>query len=112
MTNTPSIISAAVVPLAGFTGAKLGSFIADVVPTSGPFEGLLASLIGPFGFLVGTLIAIRWLVGQLTESRKETIEHIRVLAELSASCRTVIEQNSEVIESIRQDIQKCKGRQP
>ena len=109
MTNTPSIISAAVVPLAGFTGAKLGSCIGSAIPTAGPFEGLLASLIGPFGFLVGTLIAIRWLVGQLTQSRQETIEHIRALAELSASCKVVIEQNSEVIESIREDIKKFQG---
>lgn len=110
MTNTPAVIAAAVVPLSGFAGLKTGAFLASAMPhDSGTFEAVLAQLLGPFGFLVGTLIAIRWLVKQLEESRKETTDNIRTLAEISTACKSCIEQNTEALESMKEVIGKCKG---
>ena len=110
MTNTPAIIAAAVVPLSGFAGLKTGSFIANAIPQETGFEAVFAQLLGPFGFLVGTLVAIRWLVKQLEESRKETTENIKTLAEISTACKSCIEQNTDALESMKEVIGKCKGK--
>ena len=111
MTNTPNIIAAAVVPLSGFAGMKTGSFLATAIPQSGGvLESFLTQLLGPLGFLVGTLIAIRWLVGQLEASRKENSDNIKTLVETTIACRHCIEQNSEVLEAMKEAIGNCQKK--
>lgn len=70
-------------------------------------------LLGPLGALIGMIIAIKWLTARLNkaeereESRREDREKsMEKLVELAVRSNLAIEQNSEVLKSVRKALEK------
>ena len=102
-------IAAACVPLTAVFGNKLGSYVAQTAP----LPDWLAPLLGPIGALVGTLLAIKWLLARLdkaeTKSELRDVErdkHLAMIATMTMQNQAVIEQNSEVLTKVQTAISK------
>lgn len=103
MQNASNIISAGIVPLSGFIGGKLGIVAATNTPAIEPW---VSQLLGPLGFLVGCIIAIRWLTKRLEKSEATTAANQETLITVLVQTKTVIEQNSEILEDVKQALDK------
>lgn len=108
-------ISAAVVPLSAVIMAKSGNFLAQTIP----MPDWLAPMLGPVGALVGTLVAIKWLLARLDKAEQkadardqERDKNLHLLATMTIQNQTVIEQNSEVLADVKSAIQKCLETKP
>lgn len=101
MQNASNIISSAVVPIAGFIGGKLGFSLATA-----PIEPWVAQLLGPLGFLVGCLLAIRWLVKRLERSEESTAKDRETMITVVVQTKTAIEQNSEILKEVKDHLGK------
>lgn len=103
-------IAAACVPLTAVFGSKIGSYIAQTATLpdwAGP-------LLGPIGALVGTLLAIKWLLARLDKAENkaeqrdiERDKNLAMIATMTAQNQAVIEQNSEVLSDVKNAIAKC-----
>ena len=101
MQNASNIVAAAVVPLSGAIGGKLGFSLATLSP-----EMVAANLLGPLGFLVGCIIAIKWLTKRLERSENAQAENLKTLTEINIQTKTVIEQNSELLKDVKYHLEK------
>lgn len=108
MTIITNTIAAATVPLSAVAGSKVGSYIADTAS----LPAWAASIMGPVGALVGTLLAIRWLLARLdkaeTKADKRDAErdsNLALIASMTVQNQQVIEQNSEVLSEVKSAIQ-------
>ena len=109
MNITPHIISVAVVPLSAAVLGKAGGFVAEAAA----LPDWLAPLIGPLGALTGTLIAIRWLLERLDKAEvkndqrdEERAKNMALIATMTLQNQTVIEQNSEVLQEVKNALNK------
>jgi 5-methylthioribose kinase len=105
MQNASNIISATVVPLSGFLGGKLGLVTANAAP----IDPLWGQILGPVGFLIGCLFAIKWLTKRLEKSEETTAKNQETLITVLVQTKTVIEQNSEILEDVKQTLSAKKG---
>ena len=103
-------VSAAVVPLSAMLLGKAGGFVAQTTP----LPDWLSPLLGPIGALVGTLLAIRWLLARLDKAETkaearddERAKNFAILATMTTQNQAVIEQNSEVLAEVKTAIAKC-----
>ena len=103
-------VSAAVVPLSATLLGKAGGFLADTAP----LPDWLSPLLGPVGALVGTMLAIKWLLTRLDKAETkaearddERAKNFTLLATMTAQNQVVIEQNSEVLADVKTAIAKC-----
>ena len=112
MTFIHNSISLAAVPLVATFGAKCGGLVAQIelVPA------WAQPLVGPVGALIGTLIAIRWLLSRLDKQEKkmelrdiERDNNLTMIATMTAQNQRVIEQNSVVLLEVKDAIHKCAG---
>ena len=104
-------IAAACVPLTAVFGSKIGSYVAQTVALpewAGP-------LLGPIGALIGTLLAIKWLLARLdkaeTKAEQRDIErdkNLTMIATMTAQNQIVIEQNSEVLADVKNALTKSQ----
>ena len=97
-------IAAACVPLTAVFGSKIGNYVAQTAP----LPDWLGPLLGPVGALVGTLLAIKWLLNRLdkTEAKSELRDierdkHLAMIATMTMQNQAVIEQNSEVLSAVK-----------
>ena len=102
-------IAAAVVPLSAAMLGKAGNFVAQTVP----MPAWLAPMLGPVGALVGTLLAIKWLLARLDRAETkadardaERDKNLQLIASMTVQNQAVIEQNSEVLADVKSAIQK------
>jgi ABC-type enterochelin transport system ATPase subunit len=102
-------ISAAAVPLTAVASSKAMTYIADA---TNALPAWVAPFVGPVGALVGTLIAIKWLLARLDKAEKkadarelERDKNMTLLATLTVQSQTIIEQNSQVLEDVKKAIQ-------
>lgn len=110
MNIVQNIIGAAWVPLAAIAGSKFTGYIAQVSPHALPEWA--AQIVGPVGALVGTLLAIRWLLTRLDraenkaeERDKERDKNLTLIAQMTVQNQTIIEQNSEVLADVKKAIE-------
>ncbi len=108
-------IAAACVPLTAVFGSKIGTYIAQTTP----LPDWLGPLLGPIGALVGTLLAIKWLLARLDKAENkaeardiERDKNLTLIATLTAQNQAVIEQNSEVLADVKTAITKCAAMKP
>lgn len=101
--------AAAAVPLSAVLGGKVGSLLSDAVTG---LPDWLAPMLGPAGALLGTLVAIRWLLTRLdrveAKSDKRDVErdaNMQLLATMVAQNQAVISQNSEALSDFKNIIQ-------
>lgn len=94
--------------LGGFAGDTFFKIIADTTNISQ--DGTLNMFIGPFGFLVGSIVAIKYLVCKLGDEQKYNRDITAQLAALSQTATealarsvVVIEQNSHIIQKLKND---------
>ena len=111
MTIIHNTIAAACVPLTAVFGSKIGSYIA----TTTPLPEWIAPLLGPVGALIGTLLAIKWLLTRLdkaeTKAEQRDIErdkNLTMIATMTAQNQIVIEQNSEVLADVKNALTKSQ----
>ena len=102
-------LSAAVVPLSGVMLSKAGNFVAQTIP----LPEWVQPLLGPVGALLGTLVAIRWLLTRLdkAETKSEVRDaerdrNFQVIATMTAQNQVVIQQNSELLSDVKTAIEK------
>jgi ABC-type enterochelin transport system ATPase subunit len=102
-------ISAAAVPLAAVASSKAMTYVADA--TQG-IPAWVTPFVGPVGALIGTLIAIKWLLARLDKAETkadarelERDKNMSLLATLTVQSQTIIEQNSQVLEDVKKAIQ-------
>ena len=102
-------ISAAVVPLSAMMLSKSGNFLAQTVP----MPDWLSPMLGPVGALVGTLLAIKWLLTRLDRAEQkadvrdqERDKNLQLIASMTVQNQAVIKQNSEVLSDVKQAIEK------
>lgn len=104
----------------------MATSLADAVPINVPGE--YTQLIGPFGALVGLVIALKWMTGRLNksedkyEARQLVIEKrdelrqeerdtmLKTLIALSTETKDVIWQNNHIIEDFSKAIKFCPGQ--
>ena len=104
-------IAAACVPLTAVFGSKIGNYIA----TTTPLPEWIAPLLGPVGALIGTLLAIKWLLTRLDKAENkaeqrdiERDKNLAMIATMTAQNQIVIEQNSEVLADVKNALTKNK----
>lgn len=102
-------IAAACVPLTAVFGSKIGNHIA----TTTPLPEWIAPLLGPVGALIGTLLAIKWLLTRLDKAENkaeqrdiERDKNLAMIATMTAQNQIVIEQNSEVLADVKNALTK------
>jgi len=102
-------LSAAAVPLSAIAGSKIGAFLATTDTT----PSWAAGLLGPIGALVGTLLAIRWLLARLDKSEAkhdarevERDRNFQTLVTLTVQNQEIIEQNSSVLRDVKTKLEK------
>jgi ABC-type enterochelin transport system ATPase subunit len=114
MTILTNTVAAATVPLSAVAGGKVGVYLAsaDIVPA------WASSMLGPAGALVGTLLAIRWLLARLDKAEAkadkrdaERDTNLALIASMTVQNQQVIEQNSELLQDVKQAIEKCAKMQ-
>ena len=104
-------IAAACVPLTAILTSKLGTYIAQTAP----MPEWIGHLLGPIGALIGTLLAIRWLLDRLDKAEGkaeqrdvERDKNISMIATMTSQNQAVIEQNSELLSEVKVAIEKMK----
>lgn len=107
ITNT---IAAAVVPLSAVAGCK---FLIYLGQTASTVPDWLTPLLGPVGALVGTLLAIRWLLTRLDKAEvkadlrdAERDKNLTLIAAMTVQNQTIIQQNSEVLADVKSAINR------
>jgi hypothetical protein len=112
MTIIHNTIAAACVPLTAIFGSKIGNYVA----TTHPIPDWLMPLLGPAGALVGTLLAIRWLLTKLDKAEAkadlrdiERDKNLTMIATMTTQNQTVIEQNSEVLAEVKEAVKNFKS---
>ena len=102
-------ISAAIVPLTAVFGGKIGSYVAGTQPV----PDWLSPLLGPVGALVGTMLAIKWLLNRLDKNEAksdlreiERDKNLALIVTMTLQNQSVIEQNSEVLTEVKTAISK------
>ena len=112
MTIIHNTVAAACVPLSAVAGSKIGQYLA----ASGEVPAWLAPIIGPAGALIGTLLAIRWLLTRLDKAETkadardaERDKNLSLIASMVVQNQQIIEQNSEALTEVRSVIKKCSG---
>lgn len=78
--------------LGGFAGSKVALAVADALAVTEPMPQWMEYLLGPFGALVGVLIALRWMTNRLAEAQKATLEREKAALEREDVMR---EENKE-----------------
>ena len=111
MNAVHTTISAATVPLSALLGSKMGAYLSTAA------TGLpewITPLLGPAGALVGTLLAIKWLLARLdrVEAKAEARDaerdaNMKLITTIAVQNQNVIEQNSETLQEVKAIIQKC-----
>jgi len=105
--------------LAGIAGSKIGLVIADAAQSSMP--PWMAWALGPFGALIGVLLALVWMAKRLTsaevreEERRKEREADRKLTQetlisLVRDTNTVTTSAVEVMRAVNKTIEGCPGR--
>lgn len=109
MTIVPNTIAAAVIPLSAVAGSKCANYLGQ----AGHSSEWITPLLGPMGALVGTLLAIRWLLGRLdkAEVKADTREaerdkNLTLIAAMTVQNQTIIEQNSRVLADVELAIRR------
>ena len=115
MSAPHTIASAAVVPLVATFGGKLGAYVSTVTPG---LPEWVAPLLGPAGALIGTLLAIRWLLARLgkveskIEKRDEEFnKNLTAITTIAVQNQQIIEQNSETLSDVKEIIKNCSAFQ-
>jgi len=115
MTSIQTTVAAAAVPLVAVFGQKTGLYIAAAAGPEMP--DWVAPLLGPAGALIGTLLAIRWLLTRLdrveAKSEKRDAErdaNMTLLTTLTVQNQQVIEQNSEALTEVKEIIRECSKK--
>jgi hypothetical protein len=110
MTVSSHILAAATVPLSALAGNKLGQVAANLSPD---IPTWIAALSGPFGTLVATIVAIRWLLARLNKSEQkeerrdeERLKNFETLVNLTHQGQQVIDQNSAVLSEVKEILKK------
>ena len=110
--NSVTVIATVVLPVAMLVGSKAGMMTANIMEGSAPTW--VSALLGPVGTLVGTILAIRWLIGRLdkqeTKSDLRDIERdkqTKTLTEMTVQNQAIIAQNSTMLADARFAIEKC-----
>ena len=78
--------------LGGFAGSKVALAVADALAVTEPMPQWMEYLLGPFGALVGVLIALKWMTNRLAEAQKATLEREKAALEREDVMR---EENKE-----------------
>ena len=104
-------VAAACVPLAAILTSKLGNYAAQTAT----LPDWIGPLLGPIGALVGTLLAIKWLLDRLDKAESkaeqrdiERDKNISMIATMTSQNQAVIEQNSELLSEVKIAIEKMK----
>lgn len=103
--------SAAVVPLTAVFGSKVGNYLSAAAPG---IPDWVSPLLGPMGALIGTLLAIRWLLTRLDKVEiksdlrdAERDNNMKIITTMVVQNQQVIEQNSETLTEVRDIIRNC-----
>jgi ABC-type enterochelin transport system ATPase subunit len=114
MNAVHTTVSAAAVPLSALLGSKMGIYLSTASPS---LPDWLTPLLGPAGALIGTLLAIRWLLARLdrveAKAEKRDAErdaNMTLICTIAVQNQEVIEQNSSTLQDVKAVIQKCSGR--
>ena len=104
--------------LAGIAGSKLGTILANAM--AGNMPEWMQWLLGPFGALIGVLLALVWMTKRLSaseareeERRKEREADRRATQEtlitLVRDTNSVATAATEIMRDVRKTIEKCPG---